>query len=162
MAKKAKDETAKAAGTASERDEKARRESAAAASGGDEKPKRGAKGKEATPAPRSGGPRERAAGEPILDNEGKPATHSPDLADNVAPGAAMNTRPVTRRGFTAPIEITDVDDVRELQERVRNEDKADVLYLWRDQERAQAKPRQDVISMIENRLLDVQGPPLHD
>jgi hypothetical protein len=106
---------------------------------------------------RSGGKRERAEGEPILDNEGNEQTHSPDLTDNAGTPAA-DVRKVG--GFPTPIRLTAVDDVDEITEKIRKEDKADVLYLWRDQERAEENPRADVIDLINRRLLSVQGPPL--
>lgn len=108
---------------------------------------------------RSGGPREADPTQPPVDTFGETPTHSPDLSDNTGAPTSLK-RNMAPGDFPSPIRLTEVDDLAEVSEKIRMTDKADVLYLWRDQERVEAKPRQGVINLIEARLLNVQGPPL--
>lgn len=64
------------------------------------------------------------------------------------------------RGSTPwPQNITDMSEA-EAAEAIRTTDKADILYKWRNDERASDEPRGSVIDLIYEKLLRVQGPPL--
>lgn len=106
---------------------------------------------------RSGGPLHPDPTKAPVDSQGETPKVAPDLADN-PPDVAR----ATRRADSAfpPIDITKVDDIEELSEKIRLCEKADVLYHWKAQEKASDAPRANVIDAINNRLLDVQGPPL--
>ena len=58
-----------------------------------------------------------------------------------------------------PQDITQMSE-QDAAEAIRTTDKADILYKWRNDERQSGEPRQSVMTLIYEKLLRVQGPPL--
>jgi len=108
-------------------------------------------------APKSGRPRVKA--DPNAPNEdvtGEAPTHPPDLADNQHGTAGAWPKSSVR---STPMDMSGMSDEMAL-DQISREIFANVLYRWREDERASKEPRQNVIQAIEGRLLSVQGPPI--
>jgi hypothetical protein len=106
---------------------------------------------------RSGGPRVADPNAPPVDTFGETPVHSPDLADMGPPAERFAGR------GQAPIAMNELEDEKDITERIRLADKADVLYKWfRDEEKREGGSRDSVIGAIREQLRIVQGDPLPD
>lgn len=116
----------------------------------------GARNDAQVPAVKSGRPRVKAdPSEPVEDVSGEPPVHPPDLADNHGTTGAWPRSSVRAQ----PMDMSGMSDEMAM-DQISREIYANVLYRWREDERASKSTRTNIVQAIEARLLSVQGPPI--
>jgi hypothetical protein len=104
---------------------------------------------------RSGRKRVQDPTEPVTDLNGETPVHPPDLADGPHGSGAWPKSSVR----SEPMDISGMSDEMAL-DQISREIYANVLYRWREDERASKSTRANIVQAIEGRLLAVQGPPI--
>lgn len=86
--------------------------------------------------------------------------HTREKAGNQSVRSEVGGQRTEARGSTPwPQNITEMSE-QEAAEAIRTTDKADILYKWRNDLRTAEPPRQNLVDLIFEKLLRVQGPPL--
>lgn len=94
-----------------------------------------------------------------LDHAALNHTREKAMPQGIRSDEAGNMRTEARGSTPWPQNITEMSE-QDAAEAIRTTDKADVLAKWRRDERESDEPRASIQSLIVEKLLRVQGPPL--